>query len=563
MTAAMTATNQRENMTRAKNKTPVTSVTLLTEMLRVLTDTTAPAGLDRMYMEMTALIEPDVSITAAVVVPADGEDTLNLSQLHIDEVIPPATRYSVDLMNANFVDLFGELAKPEPKIQRWLSHEIHRAELVIQNGQAVARCVAGTFPIDSVAIYAHGHYDPSSPKSSDVTMIKVRNKEMPAGVRVQFATVPAGDMPAVLDLLWQIVQARTQRRAELQQPHMRKQATQSAAMERAIATVGRALPEGRLAKVFKRKNGWADISHTSDNGKERKIMVRITDQSMRLITGHKFGNHKEPAHFAQDVPIECDISDMIGTTLAKIEQMDLQSVKQLKYVWGEAEQNGGEVRMTTAQIAAGCGITTGGVQWHGIETRMQLWAEIFAECVILGDDKKPVGQELKTPLLMRGDTLSIDGTMWRIPTILLAHVRAGYGVWQDRRALLLGTKDLPDQIATRMYWSATRYLSLNKRRGIRVWSPKVRDILGDQLGITAGTVASLIHNQKRGQDAVLDTLRRACMLLESFTHTGQTIRLVKSARIEGDTVEDARLHVVLFPTDSLLRPGKPIPALPA
>ena len=103
---------------QARNKTPVTSVTLLTEMLRVLTDTTAPAGLDRMYMEMTALIEPDVVVTPAVVAPADGEDTLNLSQLHIDEVIPPATRYSVDMLNQNFVDLFGELAKPEPQIQR-------------------------------------------------------------------------------------------------------------------------------------------------------------------------------------------------------------------------------------------------------------------------------------------------------------------------------------------------------------------------------------------------------------------------------------------------------------
>ena len=164
---------------------------------------------------------------------------------------------------------------------------------------------------------------------------------------------------------------------------------------------------------------------------------------------------------------------------------------------------------------------------------------------------------------MRGDTLSIDGTMWRIPTILLDHVQAGYGVWQDQRALLLGTKDLPDQIATRMYWSATRYLSLNKRRGIHVWSPKVRDILGDQLGITAGSVASLINKQKRGQDAVLDTLRKACMLLESFTHAGQTIRLVRSARIEGDTVDDARLLVELLPTESMLRPGKPMPALPA
>jgi len=51
--------------------------------------------------------------------------------------------------------------------------------------------------------------------------------------------------------------------------------------------------------------------------------------------------------------------------------------------------------------------------------------------------------------------------------------------------------------------------------------------------------------------------------LESFTHDGQTIRLVQSARIEGDTVDDAQLLVELLPTDSLLRPGKPMPALPA
>ena len=555
MTAAMTATNRRENM-RAKNKTPVTSVTLLTEMLRVLKDTTAPAGLDRMYMEMTALVQPDVVITPAVVAPADGEDTLNLSQLHIDEVIPPATRYSVDMMNANFVDLFGELAKPEPKIQRWLSHEIHRAQLVIQNDQAVAVCAAGTFPIDSVAIYAHGF-------GSDATMMKIRNKEMPAGVRVQFATVPADDRQTVLDLLQQIMQARTQRRAELQQPHMRKQSTQSAAMERTLATVGKALPPGRLTKVLRRKRGWADISHTSDNGKERKIMVRITDQSMREITGHKIGNHKEPASLAQDVPIEGNIDDLINLMLSKIEQLDLQSVKQMHYMWGEAFQNGGMVRVNPAKIADALAITKGGVQWHGIETRQQLLSEILCECVILGDDKRPVDQILKTPLLVRMDDLSIDGTSWQIPPVLMEHVQAGYGVWQDRRALLLGTKDLPDQIATRMYWSATRYLSLNKRRGIHVWSPKVRDILGDQLGITAGSVASLVKHQKRGQDAVLDTLRKACMLLESFTHDGQTIRLVQSARIEGDTVDDARLHVVLLPTDSLLRPGKPMPALPA
>ena len=73
----------------------------------------------------------------------------------------------------------------------------------------------------------------------------------------------------------------------------------------------------------------------------------------------------------------------------------------------------------------------------------------------------------------------------------------------------------------------------------------------------------LVNKQKRGQDAVLDTLRKACMLLESFTHDGQTIRLVQSARIEGDTVDDARLLVELLPTDTLLRPGKPMPALPA
>ena len=541
---------------QARNKTPVTSVTLLTEMLRVLTDTTAPAGLDRMYMEMTALIEPDVVVTPAVVAPADGEDTLNLSQLHIDEVIPPATRYSVDLMNANFVDLFGELAKPEPQIQRWLSHEIHRAELIIQNGQAVARCAAGTFPIDSVAIYAHGH-------GSDTTMMKVRNKEMPAGVRVQFATVPAADRQTVLDLLQQIVKARTQRRAELQQPHMQKQATQSAAIERAVATVGRALPGGRLAKIFKRKNGWANISCIDDNGKGRKIFVRWDGSTSRLITGYKFGNHKDAAQMSQNIPVEGEKNNLIGVMLEKIEQLDLQFVKQMKFVWGKAFHNGGEARVTTAEIAVGLGITTGGVQWKGIEKNQELMHEILCECVILGDDKKPVDQILTTPLLMRGDTLSIDGTMWRIPTILLDHVQAGYGVWQDQRALLLGTKDLPDQIATRMYWSATRYLSLNKRRGIHVWSPKVRDILGDQLGITAGSVASLINKQKRGQDAVLDTLRKACMLLESFTHAGQTIRLVRSARIEGDTVDDARLLVELLPTESMLRPGKPMPALPA
>ena len=553
MTAVMTAMNQRENM-RAKNNTPVTSVTLLTEMLRVLKDTTAPAGLDRMYMEMTALVQPDVLITPAVADPAAGDDTLNLSQLHTGD-IPANTHYSVDLL-----DLFGQPETAQRKTHQWLSHEIHRAQLDIQNGQAVAVCAAGTFQIDGVAIHAHGYGE-----AKDMTglMIKVRNKEMPAGVRVQFATVPAGDMPAVLDLLRQIVQARTQRRAELQQPHMRKQSTQSAAMERTLATVGKALQPGRLAKVLRRKRGWADISHTSDNGKERKIMVRITDQSMREITGHKIGNHKEPASLAQDVPIEGNIDDLINLMLSKIEQLDLQSVKQMHYMWGEAFQNGGMVRVNPAKIADALAITKGGVQWHGIETRQQLLSEILCECVILGDDKRPVDQILKTPLLVRMDDLSIDGTSWQIPPVLMEHVHAGYGVWQDRRALLLGTKDLPDQIATRMYWSATRYLSLNKRRGIRVWSPKVRDILGDQLGITAGSVSSLVNKQKRGQDAVLDTLRKACMLLESFTHDGQTIRLVQSARIEGDTVDDARLLVELLPTDTLLRPGKPMPALPA
>ena len=137
MTAVMTATNQRENM-QARNKTPVTSVTLLTEMLRVLKDPAAPAGLDRMYYEMTALMPPDYLITPAPITPVDGDDTVNLSQLHIDEVIPPATRWSVDMRNGNFQDLLGELAKPEPRIQRWLSHEIHGASLEIQNGQAVA-----------------------------------------------------------------------------------------------------------------------------------------------------------------------------------------------------------------------------------------------------------------------------------------------------------------------------------------------------------------------------------------------------------------------------------------
>jgi len=535
---------------QARNKTPVTHVTLLTEMLRVLTDTTAPAGLDRMYMEMTALVQPDVLITPAVADPAAGDDTLNLSQLHTGD-IPANTHYSVDLL-----DLFGQPETAQRKTHQWLSHEIHRAQLDIQNGQAVAVCAAGTFQIDGVAIYAHGH-------GSDATMMKVRNKEMPAGVRVQFATVPVGDMPAVLDLLRQIVQARTQRRAELQQPHMRKQSTQGAAMERSLATVGRALPPGRLAKVFRRKRGWADISHTSDNGKERRIELRMTDQTNRAVYMWKSGNHKEPTHLAQDVPIEGNIDDLINLFLSKVEQLDLQSVKQMHYMWGEAFQNGGMVRVNPAKIADALAITKGGVQWHGIETRQQLLSEILCECVILGNDKRPMDQILKTPLLVRMDDLSIDGTSWQIPPVLMEHVRAGYGVWQDRRALLLGTKDLPDQIATRMYWSATRYLSLNKRRGIRVWSPKVSDILGDQLGITAGSVSSLVKHQKRGQDAQLDTLRKACMLLESFTHDGQTIRLVKFARIEGDTVDDARLLVELLPTDSLLRPGKPMPALPA
>ena len=73
----------------------------------------------------------------------------------------------------------------------------------------------------------------------------------------------------------------------------------------------------------------------------------------------------------------------------------------------------------------------------------------------------------------------------------------------------------------------------------------------------------LAKQMRREDDAVLDTLRKACMLLESFTHAGQTIRLVQSARIEGDTVDDARLLVELLPTESMLRPGKPMPALPA
>ena len=55
--------------------------------------------------------------------------------------------------------------------------------------------------------------------------------------------------------------------------------------------------------------------------------------------------------------------------------------------------------------------------------------------------------------------------------------------------------------------------------------------------------------RRKGDTGVLDVFRDACRLLESFTAPdGQTVNLVQEARITGDTLAEAHLHMSLLPT---------------
>jgi hypothetical protein len=417
-----------------------------------------------------------------------------------------------------------------------------------------AICDAGDVEIDRITL------------SSPTAAIKIRGRSMvAAGVTIVLPMLQPDQLADVAQLVSQIIECRTTARAKVQQPHMRSTTSALSAVDQAFGLIGSKNREGRLVRAFKNGENYTDITTHSSDGLSTKVIVSLTDRCIRQMTGHPIARrsgHSTASVVIRHQPGEGSPQDLMTLALQQIDGFDLQAVKQYHYIMGECALNpNGWGRFSDDEIARGIGLSKGGKQYESIQSRLRYMDLVELQASIKGLSTNVRGDDLSrlvtTPLLMRGDTTA-QGTEYQLPTTLHRHINAGWRVQQDRRALLLGTKSIADAIALRLYWSGTGWLTLQRKRGVKLWSPKIENIVGAYAGWTADSMNDL--KRRKGDTGVLDMFRDACRLLESFTAPdGQTVNLVQEARITGDTIAEAHLHLSLLPTaDAPLLTAAPV-----
>lgn len=547
---------------KARNAIKVTPITLLTELHRSVTDPSNPTAALGIKLHMRATVTTDRFFADTNREPTDTDDVLEVTQ-HVPagEIIEAGERIRFDM------DLFGNqvpasVEDPQRPLtahdgvnhDRFQTHEtswqVMRLHIftgvklkITADRRMYAVCDAGDVEIDRITL------------SSPTAAIKIRGRSMvAAGVTIVLPMLHPDQLDAVTQLVSQIIECRTTARAKVQEPHMRSTTSALSGVDQAFGLIGSKNRDGRLLRAFKNGENYTDITTHSSDGSSTSVVVSLTDRCIRQLTGHpvaRRSGHNTASVVIRHQPGEGSPQDLMILALQQIDGLDLQAVKQYHYIMGECALNpNGWGRFSDDEIAHGIGLSKGGKQYESIQSRLRYMDLVELQASIKGLSTNARGDDLSrlvtTPLLMRGDTTA-QGTEYQLPTTLHNHINKGWRVQQDRRALLLGTKNTADAIALRLYWSGTGWLTLQRRRGVRLWSPKIENIVGAYAGWTADSMNDL--KRRKGDTGVLDVFRDACRLLESFTAPdGQTVNLVQEARITGDTLAKAHLHMSLLPT---------------
>ena len=564
---------------KARNAIKVTPITLLTELHRSVTDPSNPTAALGIKLHMRATDMTARVYSGADREPTDNDDVLEVTQVVQDgEIIEAGSRVRYEL------DLFGQQVPMavDPHNPDSLAHGVKQVTVSDPDGshkaidaawhmthlhiytsvklkitadhRMYAVCDAGDMEIDRITL------------SSPTAAIKIRGRSMvAAGVTIVLPMLQPDHVATVAQLVSQIIECRTVARAKVQQPHMRSTTSALSAVDQAFGLIGSKNREGRLVRAFKNGENYTDITTHSSDGLSTKVIVSLTDRCIRQMTGHPIARrsgHSTASVVIRHQPGEGSPQDLMTLALQQIDGFDLQAVKQYHYIMGECALNpNGWGRFSDDEIARGIGLSKGGKQYESIQSRLRYMDLVELQASIKGLSTNVRGDDLSrlvtTPLLMRGDTTA-QGTEYQLPTTLHRHINAGWRVQQDRRALLLGTKSIADAIALRLYWSGTGWLTLQRKRGVKLWSPKIENIVGAYAGWTADSMNDL--KRRKGDTGVLDMFRDACRLLESFTAPdGQTVNLVQEARITGDTIAEAHLHLSLLPTaDAPLLTAAPV-----
>ena len=558
---------------KARNAIKVTPITLLTDLHRSVTDPSNPTAALGINLLLRATVMTDRFFGDTHREPTDTDDVLEVTQ-HVPagEIIEAGERIRFDM------DLFGNqvpagVEDPQRPLtahdgvnpDRFQTHEtswqVMRLHIftgvklkITADRRMYAICDAGDVEIDRITL------------SSPTAAIKIRGRSMvAAGVTIVLPMLQPDQLADVAQLVSQIIECRTTARAKVQQPHMRSTTSALSAVDQAFGLIGSKNREGRLVRAFKNGENYTDITTHSSDGLSTKVIVSLTDRCIRQMTGHPIARrsgHSTASVVIRHQPGEGSPQDLMTLALQQIDGFDLQAVKQYHYIMGECALNpNGWGRFSDDEIARGIGLSKGGKQYESIQSRLRYMDLVELQASIKGLSTNVRGDDLSrlvtTPLLMRGDTTA-QGTEYQLPTTLHRHINAGWRVQQDRRALLLGTKSIADAIALRLYWSGTGWLTLQRKRGVKLWSPKIENIVGAYAGWTADSMNDL--KRRKGDTGVLDMFRDACRLLESFTAPdGQTVNLVQEARITGDTIAEAHLHLSLLPTaDAPLLTAAPV-----
>jgi len=537
---------------KARNAIKVTPITLLTELHRSVTDPSNPTAALGIKLHMRATVMTARFFTDASREPTDTDDVLEVTQ-HIPagEIIEAGERIrvEVDLFGDNIPQQVCDLVNPGEQHNNHHMVGMQAMRLHIYTGvklkitadrRMYAVCDAGDVEIDRITL------------SSPTAAIKVRGRSMvAAGVTIVLPMLHPDQLDAVTQLVSQIIECRTAARAKVQETHLRDTTSALSGVDQAFGLIGSKNRDGRLMRAFKNGDNYTDITTHSSDGLSTTVTVSMTDRSLRQMSGHPIARRSGHNIARVIIPAQQGSpADFPILALQQIAGFDLQAVKQYHYVMGECARNpNGRGRFSIDEIAQGIGISKGGKQYESIESRLRYMDLVELQSTIKGLSTYARGDDVTvpryTPLLMRGDTTS-EGIEYQLPETLHKHIMSGYRVQQDRRALLLGTKSIADCLALRLYWSGTGWLALNRKRGVRLWSPKIAATVGAYAGWTADSMNDL--KRRKGDSGVLDVFREACRLMESFTAPdGQTVNLVQEARITGDTLAEAHLHMSLLP----------------
>lgn len=550
---------------KARNAIKVTPITLLTELHRSVTDPSNPTAALGIKLHMRATDMTARVYSGADREPTDNDDVLEVTQVVQDgEIIEAGSRMRYEL------DLFGQQMPMavDPHNPDSLAHGVKQVTVTSLDGsqkgmnaawhmthlhiytsvklkitadhRMYAVCDAGDVEIDRLTVYSPA-------------LIKVRSRVLQAtGVTIVLPMLQPDHVATVAQLVSQIIECRTAARAKVQQTHLRDTTSALSGVDQAFGLIGSKNRDGRLMRAFKNGDNYTDITTHSSDGLSTTVTVSMTDRSLRQMSGHPIARRSGHNIARVIIPAQQGSpADFPILALQHLAGFDLQAVKQYHYVMGECARNpNGRGRFSIDEIAQGIGLSKGGNQYESIESRLRYMDLVELQSTIKGLSTHARGDDVTvpryTPLLMRGDTTS-EGIEYQLPETLHKHIMSGYRVQQDRRALLLGTKSIADCLALRLYWSGTGWLTLQRKRGVKLWSPKIAATVGAYAGWTADSMNDL--KRRKGDAGVLDMFREACRLMESFTAPdGQTVNLVQEARITGDTIAEAHLHMSLLPT---------------